>query len=150
MEIKMPVPVFKVFLVRENQEPYEIIKINSPQETVSVIREYLKFADREHFGVLMLNNKKEIIGITTVSIGTINAAFAIAREVYKPAILAGAAAILVFHNHTSSDPSPSEEDIKTTHNLQRAGQILGIDLLDHIIISASQAYYSFAENRLLL
>jgi len=97
----------------------------------------------------MLNNKNEIIGITTVSIGTINETFAIAREVYKPAILAGAAAILVFHNHTSSDPSPSEADIKTTHNLQQAGQILGIKLLDHIIVSTSQSYYSFAENRLL-
>ena len=150
MEIKMPVPVFKVFLVRENQEPYKILKITSPQETVSVIREYLKFADREQFGVLMLNNKNEIIGITTVSIGTINETFAIAREVYKPAILAGAASIIIFHNHLSSDPSPSKADIETTQRLQEAGQILGIKLLDHIIVSASQTYYSFAENRLLL
>lgn len=149
MEIKMSVPVFKVFLVRENQEPYKILKITSPQETVPVIREYLKFADREHFGVLILNTKNEIIGISTVSIGTINAAFAIAREVYKPAILAGAASIIIFHNHLSSDPSPSKEDIETTQRLQEAGQILGIKLLDHIIVSASQTYYSFAENRLL-
>lgn len=149
MEIKMPVPVFKVFLVRENQEPYKILKITSPQETVSVIREYLKFADREHFGVLILNTKNEIIGISTVSIGTINETFAIAREVYKPAILAGAASIIIFHNHLSSDPSPSKADIETTQRLQEAGQILGIKLLDHIIVSASQTYYSFAENRLL-
>lgn len=149
MEIKMPVPAFKVFLVRENPEPYEIIKINSPQETVSVIREYLKFADREHFGVLILNTKNEIIGISTVSIGTINETFAIAREVYKPAILAGAASIIIFHNHLSSEPSPSKADIETTQRLQEAGQILGIKLLDHIIVSASQTYYSFAENRLL-
>lgn len=149
MEIKMPVPVFKVFLVRENPEPYEIIKITSPQETVSVIREYLKFADREHFGVLILNTKNEIIGISTVSIGTINETFAIAREVYKPAILAGAASIIIFHNHLSSEPSPSKADIETTQRLQEAGQILGIKLLDHIIVSASQTYYSFAENRLL-
>ena len=109
----------------------------------------MKFADREHFGVLILNTKNEIIGISTVSIGTINETFAIAREVYKPAILAGAASIIIFHNHLSSDPSPSKADIETTQRLQEAGQILGIKLLDHIIVSASQTYYSFAENRLL-
>ena len=109
----------------------------------------------EHFYVVALNRKNFPLGRTQVTKGTATASLVNAREVFRPAILAGASAVIVCHNHPSGDPSPSQADIRATRQLRSAAQILQIDLLDHVIIGdasidpAGIGYYSFAEAGLL-
>lgn len=110
--------------------------------------EDLKLADREHFVVLILNAHRLCIGKQTVSIGTLSASLVHPREVFKPAISMGGAAIICVHNHPSGDFSPSAEDREVTRRLSRAGELLGIPLADHVIV-ASNGYFSFKENGLL-
>ena len=88
------------------------------------------------------------LGVNLVSIGSLSATTVHPREVYKPAILASAAALIVAHNHPSGDPRPSLEDEKLTRNLAEAGQILDIELLDHIIVG-SDSFHSFREEGVL-
>jgi len=82
----------------------------------------------------LLNQKNGIIGINTVSVGNLSSSIVHPREVFKPAIVAGAASIIVAHNHPSGDPTPSSNDIYVTTRLKEAGDILGIAVLDHVII----------------
>jgi DNA repair protein RadC len=94
----------------------------------------------------MVNRKNEVIGINTVSVGNLTGSIVSPREVFKPAILANAAALICAHNHPSGDPKPSPEDRETTKRLHEAGKLLGIQVLDHIIIGdGTTAYYSFAD-----
>ena len=103
---------------------------------------------KEHFIVLHLNTQNEIIRREIVSIGSLNASLVHCREVYRSAITAGCASILVCHNHPSGSLEPSAEDLNVTKRLQDAGKLLGIELTDHIIIS-EQGYMSFRERNLL-
>jgi DNA repair protein RadC len=82
----------------------------------------------------MLDTKNRLIGINTVSVGILDSRIVHPREVFKPAILSNAAGIIVGHNHPSGDPSPSVEDTRITKRLHEVGEILGIDLLDHVIV----------------
>jgi DNA repair protein RadC len=110
---------------------------------------YLLDADREHFVVILLDQKHGVIGINTVSVGSLTASVVNPREVFKPAILANAAAIICGHNHPSGDPQPSREDRAITTKLFDAGKLLGIDVLDHVIIGAEGRYFSFGDAGLL-
>jgi DNA repair protein RadC len=96
----------------------------------------------------MLNARSQVIGINTVSVGTLTAALVSPRECYKPAVIAGAAAIVAIHCHPSGDCSPSPEDRDTTRRLVKAGEIMGIALVDHVII-ACDSFYSFREHGLI-
>lgn len=93
--------------------------------------------------VLMLDAKNQVIGINTVSVGNLASTPVHPREVFKPAILSNAAAVILCHNHPSNDPTPSADDKKLTGQLKAAGDALGIPVLDHIIITDSEKYYSF-------
>ena len=110
---------------------------------------YLGGVDREHFVVCMLDQKNHVIGIHTVSMGSLTASIVHPREVFKAAILANAATILCGHNHPSGDPQPSQEDRAITQRLAEAGKLLGINVVDHIIIGAAGRYFSFADEGLL-
>ena len=101
--------------------------------------------DREHFVVLMLGADSSLLGVNTVSIGAVTKSLVHPREVFKPAILANAQAIVLAHNHPYGSLEPSEEDVKTTEVIKNAGQILGINLIDHMIWSYDGCY-SFAEH----
>ena len=90
--------------------------------------------DVENFMVVLLNVRQRVIGLEVVSNGALNQLLVHARETFKPAILLGAHAIVLAHNHPSGDPTPSESDIRITRDLVRAGQTLRIEVLDHIII----------------
>ena len=90
--------------------------------------------DVEHFVVLLLNTRRRLIRIEHVSQGTLDALHIHPREVFKHAIAGNAAAIVMVHNHPSGDPTPSEADIKVTRDMIRAGQLLKIDVLDHVIL----------------
>lgn len=113
-----------------------------------IVKRELRHADREKMLALHLNAKHEIISYEIVSIGSLTTSLAHPREIFKAAVLANAYAILLVHNHPSQDANPSEEDIKVTKRIDQAGDILGIRLLDHIIVTADNVY-SFREHELL-
>ena len=104
----------------------------------------IKSLDREHFVVLCLSVRRKLIARETVSVGTLSASLVYPREIFKPAIMANAASIIVAHNHPSGDHCPSAEDREVTRRIQRAGELLGIPLADHIVIS-STGYHSFRD-----
>ena len=132
-------PVYAVKLVQTDWVPLHgqaPVIIHSPGDVARLLFKYLAGVDREHFVVLLLNTKGRLIGVSTVSVGDLSSTLVHPREVYKPAILANAASIIVAHNHPSGDPSPSPEDVQVTRRLAEAGEVLGIDVLDHIVLGA--------------
>ena len=136
-------PVFRVQLVRESG--VERPSLSGPTDAARILCSYLENEDREHFVSLMLDVKNQVIGIHTVSIGSLNCAIVSPREVFKAAILANSASIIVAHNHPSGDVTPSPEDIQVTDTLRKAGKLLDIEVLDHVIVGEDGAYYSLKQ-----
>jgi DNA repair protein RadC len=144
------VPVYKVQLVREASISFERAQMRSSRDVADLFREYLADVDREHFVVAMLDQKHKVIGINTVSMGSLTASVVHSREVFKPAILSNAAALVLGHNHPSGAVQPSQEDRALTARLVAGGKLLGIQVLDHVIVGdGSQQYFSFADEGLL-
>ena len=144
------IPRYQVSLVRDGSAKAPVAQIRSSRDARDVLAQYLDGVDREHFVVLLLDQKNKIIGIHTVSTGSLTASVVHPREVYKVAILSNAAAIIAGHNHPSGDPNPSAEDRALTTRLYDAGKLLGIALLDHIIVGDGTAsHFSFADDGLL-
>ncbi|QNB47581.1 DNA repair protein RadC [Thermanaerosceptrum fracticalcis] len=108
--------------------------IKSPQEAAQFVMNEMMYLDREHFRVINLNTKNQILAVDTVSIGSLDASLVHPREVFKLPIKRSAASLILIHNHPSGDTSPSREDIEVTKRLAEAGRLLGINILDHIII----------------
>ena len=123
-------------------------EIHGPDDVVAFIGPKLRKEHREHFLVLLLNARHEVMAKETVSVGSLNASIVHPREVFKPAVLASAASIVLVHNHPSGDPEPSEEDLSITKRLVEAGELLGIGVLDHVII-AGRGVVSFRSRQLL-
>ena len=121
--------------------------IITPQDVMAQLTE-LRHNKKEHFVVLYLNARNQLVHKETISIGTLNASLVHPREVFEGAISHLAAQIIIAHNHPSGDPEPSEDDLVITKRLVEAGKILGIDVLDHIII-AKQRFISFKEKGLI-
>ncbi|MEG0797810.1 MAG: DNA repair protein RadC [Acidaminococcaceae bacterium] len=128
--------------------PLERSEITSPEAGATLLMPRLRYETNEHFLVVLLNSKNKVLQIEQVSEGSLNASVVHPREVFAPAVLHHAAAILVAHNHPSGDPTPSKEDRVLTTTLVEAGQIMGIPLLDHIVIGDA-AYFSFKEHAYL-
>jgi DNA repair protein RadC len=143
--LKKSLPIYRVTLVREGRIPYDEHRIRGSADASRMLATYLDGVDREHFVVLLLDQKNQVIGIHTVSMGSLTASVVHPREVYKAAILANAAAIICGHNHPSGDTQPSREDRMLTHRLVSAGKLLGINVLDHIIIGGAGRYFSFVD-----
>jgi DNA repair protein RadC len=108
--------------------------LDKPELIADMLREEARVNQVETFYVLLLNTRRRLIRIEKISHGTLDTILIHPREVFKAAIGASASAIIVAHNHPSGDPSPSEADIRATRDLIRAGQVLKIDVLDHVII----------------
>ncbi len=143
------IPIYRITLVRESALPYQDVpQMRSSKDVAALLHEYLKDVDREHFVVFFLDQKNRIVGIHTVSMGSLTASVVHPREVWKAAILANAAAIVCGHNHPSGDVQPSREDRALTTRLYQAGKLLGIPVTDHIIIGNNN-YFSFADEGLL-
>jgi DNA repair protein RadC len=121
-------------MVKERNQTSPIRRISRPEDAADLLQSFLAGADRENFVVLLLDTKNKVVGINTVSIGTLNSAVVHPREVFKPAILANAASIILAHNHPSGDPAPSKEDVAVSKKLMEAGRLLEIEVLDHIIV----------------
>ncbi len=128
------IPIYKFQLVREKSLLTDTKKINFPTDTYPILSSILADLDREHFVALMLSARHDVIGVNTISVGTLTASAIHPREVFKPALLLNSAAIILAHNHPSGDPMPSIEDIECTKELVEAGKKLGIEILDHIIV----------------
>ena len=129
-------------------KPLEKIHLSCPQDVADFLMPRLRYAAKEQFVVILLNNKNKVIGTEVVSEGSLSSSIVHPREVYAPAILHHAAAIMVAHNHPSGDPKPSTEDAEVTRVLARSGKVLGIPMIDHVIIGDGN-YYSFLENEAL-
>ncbi|WP_010498624.1 RadC family protein [Paenibacillus elgii] len=122
----------------------ETVTIRSPQDVAALLMEDLRYLQKEHFVCLFLNTKNHVIGQETLSMGSLNASIVHPREVFRAAIKRSSASIVCAHNHPSGDPTPSPEDVEITKRLVQAGEIVGIDVLDHIVIG-DKRYVSLKE-----
>ena len=141
-------PVYTVSLVREGSVPLSGKSCDTPSSVAEVLRAIVGADEREHFLVLLLDARNRIKGVQVVSIGTLTASLVHPRECFRPAIVAGAAAVVVAHNHPSGDLRPSPDDTETTRRLQGAVRLLGIPLLDHVIVTA-EGHFSYREKGML-
>jgi DNA repair protein RadC len=108
--------------------------LDTPERVADLLREDNRAYEVEHFQAVLVNTRRKLIRVESISQGTLDSLLVHPREVFKAAIAANAAAIVMVHNHPSGDPTPSEADIRVTRDLIRAGQLLKIDVLDHVIL----------------
>jgi len=113
---------------------YESPILDAPDRIADLLREEHRHSSAETFQVVLLNTRRRLIKVETLSQGTLDTILVHPRDVFRSAITANAAALVIVHNHPSGDPTPSEADIKVTRDLIRAGQLLKIDVLDHVIL----------------
>lgn len=137
----------RLALVREPGLRRSAPVLGSPESVAAAFRG-MKALDRECLAVALLDVKNRLAGVHAVHIGSSRQSLVDPVDVFKAAILANASAIVVVHNHPSGDPTPSQEDIQTTRRLQRAGEVLGIHVLDHIVV-AEDGFVSLRERGLL-
>ncbi len=140
------VDIVSLKLVKESSVLYETRKISNPYDSYRLVKSFLVDSDREKFVVVCLDTKNQPVSIEIVSIGTVNSAMVHPREVFKVAILTNASKIICFHNHPSGNTNFSKEDEDITKRLQKCGEILGVELVDHIVIGDDDKYFSFKEN----
>jgi DNA repair protein RadC len=130
---------FKVTALRECPLPDGMLLCDTPERAAEYWRLHVATGpyfnpECECFVVLMLNTRRRVKGHQMVTIGTLDTILVQPREVFRGALIAAAAAIVLMHNHPSGEPEPSEADIKVTRDLIRAGQLLKIEVLDHVIV----------------
>jgi DNA repair protein RadC len=126
--------------------PRARLQFRGPADVAAFVLPQFGAAAVERFGALLLDLRLRLIKTQLISSGTLDATAAAPREVFREATIAGAAAIIVFHNHPSGDPTPSEDDVKLTLRLQDAGEVLGIDVLDHVILADTRYVSLKGEN----
>lgn len=149
-ETKRAIDIITVQMVKERRFLYGGNRLTTPNQAALAFVEILGNPDREYFVALLVDGKNRISGLHVVSEGTLNQSLVHPREVYKAAILANSAAIILAHNHPTGDVTPSREDRDITRRLKEAGDLLGIRVLDHIIVDTdSGASSSFVEMGLL-
>jgi DNA repair protein RadC len=120
-------------------------RLATPRQIAALLLPQYGARQVEHFGLVMLDTKHRMLRVRIVSVGCLDSTVVHPREVFREAAAATAAAIVLFHNHPSGDPTPSADDLTLTARMVKAGAIMGIDVLDHIIL-ADQRYFSLAES----
>jgi len=144
----------KLYVIKEvirrimEEAPNNNPVIQGPEDVSKFFIPKLLHQTKEHFMLALLNTKNRIIASPTISIGSLSASVVHPREIFREAIKYPCAAIILIHNHPSGDPNPSREDIAVTERLVKAGKIMDIPILDHIII-AQQNYLSMKEKELI-
>ena len=142
--------MYELKVLREHRVGYgPRTRIGAAQDVYDAFKAHFAPLDREQFVVLALDGKNNILGFNVVSTGSLTSALVHPREVFKPAILENAAAVILVHNHPSGDATPSDEDKAITARLKQAGELLGIKVLDHVVIGDHDHYVSFADTHLL-
>lgn len=139
------IPLIKLHMVKERFLPYGKEKIYSPEDAARMVGRIVEGMDREYLLVVSLDGAKQLVGVELVAMGTLNQTFAEAREIFKHAILLGAAGLVIAHNHPSGCLEASESDWKMTEQMKRAGELLGIEVYDHIILGEDGEYISLRE-----
>jgi DNA repair protein RadC len=119
-------------------------QVRSPRALAELLLPQYGSRSVEQFGVVLLDTKRRVLRTTVISVGTLDASIVHPREIFREAIAAGAAALVLFHNHPSGDPEPSEEDVQLTRRLMAGGVLMGIDVIDHMIL-ADVRYCSLRE-----
>lgn len=125
----------------------EPLKVTSPADAANLLMPQMGHLEQEHLRVILLDTRNRVLGTPNIYIGSLNTSVVRLGEVFRPAIEAPAAAIIVAHNHPSGDPSPSPEDVSVTKKLVEAGKLLDIEVLDHIVVAA-RSYASLKEKGL--
>ena len=120
--------------------------IASPFDGAKIARKYIGDEDREVFLVMCLNTQNHVVAVHRAHTGSLNSSIVSPREVFMAAILNNAASVIFAHNHPSYITKPSREDLKVTHRLKQCGEFLGIEVLDHLIVSDTEDFYSMREN----
>lgn len=140
----------RTMLVKEKAVNYEAGKLNSPEDIVLMMRRLLHMEQmaEEHCYMIAMNSSCKVLGVFLISKGTVNVSLVTPRELYIRALLAGAVQIVLCHNHPSGNAIPSEQDIAITQKIKEAGEMININLADHIIIG-SDSYLSFKEAKIL-
>ena len=133
----------RLLLAQPEQRP----QISSPADVATLLMVEMSFLEQEHLRVVLLNTKNYVLRTETVYIGSINSSAVRVGEVFKAALRANAAALIVVHNHPSGDPTPSPEDVAVTRQLVEAGKLLDVDVLDHLVIGQGR-WVSLRERRL--
>jgi DNA repair protein RadC len=131
-QIKAVLELSKRLEADAGEEPKQVLK--SPEDVATLVKSQLKGKKKEHFLVLCLDTRNRLINCKPVSIGSLDTSIVHPREVFKEAVSSCAASVIFAHNHPSGDPEPSKEDVELTKRLAKAGEIMGIDVLDHIIV----------------
>ena len=140
------IPGFRIELVREpGVKLTERPRLQHAAACAPILAQYIGETDREVFVAALLTVRHRLLGLHTVSVGCLTGALVHPREVFKPAILAGSAALVIAHNHPSGDPEPSAEDVALTRRLTAAGVLLGIEVLDHIILGEAGRFVSLRD-----
>jgi DNA repair protein RadC len=148
--MKTRIGVVTIQLVKERSVTYEAERLIRPEQAANAFRALVGHPDREIFAILILDGKNRVVSIHKVSEGSLNQSIVHPREVFKAAILANAAAIIMAHNHPTGDPTPSREDIEITRRLREGGELLGIKVLDHVIVDTeSERMMSFTSQGLM-
>lgn len=140
----------RTMLVKEKGVNYDAGKLNSPEDIALMMRKLLHVEQmaEEHCYMIAMNSSCKILGVFFISKGTVNVSLVTPRELYIRALLAGAVQIVLCHNHPSGNAIPSEQDIAITQKIKEAGEMININLADHIIIG-SNSYLSFKEAKIL-
>ncbi len=140
--------MYELKVVRERRVNYGTRrKIQTSRDVFEAFYGHFTEKDREELLVVPLDGKNQVLGFHVVSVGTLTASLVHPREVFKVAILANAAALILVHGHPSGSPEPSAEDVAITRRLKEAGELLGIRLLDHVVIGDGR-YVSLADENL--
>jgi DNA repair protein RadC len=124
--------------------PSARIQLRAPRDAAAYLLPPFGSRPVEQFGLVLLDTKHRVMRTTVLAIGSLNVTAVQPREVFREAAVGGAAAIVVFHNHPSGDPTPSPDDVELTHRLAAAGIVMGIEVVDHVIL-ADVRYWSFKE-----
>lgn len=147
-QLKACFEIAKRLMNEENLNVDKNTVIKSPSDIFPLLKEKINNFNKEHFIVTSLDSRNKIISIDIISIGTLNSSLIHPRETFEIAIKNHAAGIIICHNHPSGELKPSEDDLIVTNNLIRSGQLLGIEIADHLIISKKN-YFSFKEKKLI-
>jgi DNA repair protein RadC len=144
------IPLYTVQLVRSSDVPLEEERAcRTATHVYDIFKSALGDPDRECVLLLMLDPRRELIGLHQVAVGGMGHAQFSSREIFRTALLAGATSIILAHNHVSGDPSPSDPDYLMTFSLESAGMLMGVHLVDHVIVG-HQRFYSFRQEGLMM
>lgn len=141
---KQKIPIIRIYQKQVDDIQADSMYVRSPEDGFMAVKSMISDLDREAFVVLCLSTKNRINHIEVAHIGSINQALIHPREIFKSAILSNSAAIIIAHNHPSGELNPSPEDISITERLKSAGELMGIELMDHLII-AGDSHLSLKE-----